>query len=123
MMKKLMISAALVLIHLAATPTLAEPAKTTPACHSAQRDCAQTQKQKQATKDSHKTDKKAVAKQGPKRDEVVKDGRALEPREARRLAKPEVGRAYRVVDDRVVLIDQNTLKVVQVLGLATQVLR
>ncbi|MFT4012616.1 MAG: hypothetical protein QM682_04255 [Paracoccus sp. (in: a-proteobacteria)] len=60
---------------------------------------------------------------GPKVGEVPSGGRALNVVEARKLAKPATGRAYRVVEDRVVLVDAGSKKVLQVLGLASDILR
>lgn len=129
-MKKLMISAALVLLHLAATPGLAEPVKPTQTCRLDQRECQRGIEAKGKT--GHEASRQASPKassgketlnSGPRRGEVIHGGRALQSREARHLAKPETGRGYRVIEDRVVLVDESTMKVVQVLGLASELLR
>ena len=133
-MKKLMISAALVLLHLAATPGLADSVKSQSqqTCRQEQRDCQRGSEAKAKTgseapqragsKTSSKASKEASSS-GPRRGEVIHGGRALQSRETQRLAKPATGRGYRVVEDRVVLVDESTMKVVQVLGLASELLR
>ncbi|SMO93100.1 hypothetical protein [Paracoccus laeviglucosivorans] len=106
--RRLTISAALVLVHILSTPALAGPGHQTPDC-AAQKVC----------KSELKADTKS---KGPKRGETIHGGRSLNTAEQRHLAKPNTGRAYRVVEDRVVLVDQKSMKIVQVLGMASDLL-
>lgn len=116
-MKRMMVLVALTLLHLATTPALAESAGR---CGQADQRCAV---KTEAVKKPTRSDTREQVRKAPKVGQVMKDGRALKTAEARKLAKPATGRAYRVMEDRVVLVDAKTMKIVQVLGLASEILR
>ncbi|WP_423209704.1 hypothetical protein [Paracoccus yeei] len=131
----MMILLGLTLLNLATTPALAEPAAR---CGQAEQRCAvktepakKTQPSKpgapvqkaEPTKKHIPSDAKEQTRKDPKVGEVMSGGRALQTAEVRKLARPATGRAYRVMEDRVVLVDVETMKIVQVLGLASEILR
>ncbi|MBT0782817.1 hypothetical protein [Paracoccus sp. pheM1] len=116
-MKKAMILVALTLLNLATTPGLAEPAAR---CEQAAQRCVL---KTEAAKRPAVSDTGEQPRKGPKVGEVTRGGRSLRTAEARKLARPATGRAYRVVEERVVLVDAGTMKVLQVLGLASDILR
>ncbi|ATQ58308.1 hypothetical protein [Paracoccus yeei] len=134
-MRKIIILTGLMLFHISTTPALADSSVR---CAKEDRNCAvkieQGKKSEQGKKaepgrKSHTAQKQSASdvkqqnSRGPKVGEVARSGRFLNTSEGHKLAKPMAGRAYRVVDDRVVLVDSNTMKVVQVLGLVSEILR
>lgn len=134
-MKRMMILVAMTLLNLATTPALAEPAAH---CGQADQRCAvkteavrkvqpskkvEPGQKAEPTKRHTPSDAREQTRKGPKVGEIMNGGRALKTAEARKLARPATGRAYRVMEDRVVLVDARTMKIVQVLGLASDILR
>lgn len=127
-MRKIIILAGLVLLHISTTPALADPSAR---CAQGDRNCAvKTEPGKKAElgpksreAQKHSASDAKQQSRGPKIGDVARSGRSLNTSEGRRLAKPTAGRAYRVMDERVVLVDSNTMKVVQVLGLVSDILR
>lgn len=126
-MKRMMVLLGLTLLNLATTPALAEPAAR---CGQAEQRCAL--KAEAAKKPAVSgtvsgagtgTGTGEQSRKGPKVGEVTRGGRSLKTVEARKLAKPATGRAYRVVEDRVVLVDAGSMKVLQILGPVSDILR
>ena len=122
-MKRMMILLGLTLLNLATTPALAEPAAR---CGQAEQRCAlkaEATKKPAVSGTGTGTGTGEQSRKGPKVGEVTHGGRSLKTVEARKLAKPATGRAYRVVEDRVVLVDAGSMKVLQILGPVSDILR
>lgn len=124
-MKRMMVLLGLTLLNLATTPALAEPAAR---CGQAEQRCAlKAEAAKKpavsGTVSGAGTGTGEQSRKGPKVGEVTRGGRSLKTVEARKLAKPATGRAYRVVEDRVVLVDAGSMKVLQILGPVSDILR
>ncbi len=118
MMRQWMISAALLLVNLISTPALAEQpsrGEHSQTCGQAERGCAQ---QAQTRQGAART-ARAANQQPPRPGDTVRGGRTLKTDEARHLPRAPAGQAYRVVEDRVVLVDSGSMAIVQVLGLAS----
>lgn len=54
---------------------------------------------------------------GPKVGDNGQRGRPYHPNDHKRFPEPPHGKEYRIIDDNVVLVDKDTLKIVAVLGL------
>ncbi|MDS9469240.1 hypothetical protein RGQ15_16890 [Paracoccus sp. MBLB3053] len=132
-MRKFLISAALGLANLACTPALAAPAEQSP-CQHDKPNCVQPlaagekteQKKAPQAQAANKGAKSVTTQQqhaAPRTGGSARNGRTLRSDELRRLAGPGAGRDYRVVEDRVVLVDASSLKIVHVLGLASELLK
>lgn len=118
-MQRIAVMIAVTLLGFSTLAALAEPSAR---CTSAERCVLQSH-----AKDKGKAQGKAQEKRegapaknaappAPKVGQPAPDGRDPSAAELRKLDKPGAGRGYRIVDDRVVLIDSGTGKVVRVLG-------
>ncbi|MTH80124.1 hypothetical protein [Paracoccus aestuariivivens] len=103
-------------------------------CSQQDRNCAnhaQPQKREQSMQgkadgnrvEERKSQSKVAQVSVPKRGEDAKQGRSLKSADTRSMAKPGAGRDYRVVNDRVVLVDSETNKIVEVMGKAADLLK
>lgn len=90
----------------------------------AQPGTTQTQKS-QAHKPQTQTaqPRKADSHQPPRIGDSARGGRPFVQAQNSRLPRPASGQEYRVVDDRLVRVDSDTLKIVAIIGLLNEVLK
>ncbi|MEI4488078.1 hypothetical protein V8J36_17940 [Frigidibacter sp. MR17.14] len=70
----------------------------------------------------HRSDRAAEVAHGPKIGDNGRGGREVKRAKNGRLPVPPAHQHYRVIDDKVVRVDDNTMKIVAIVGLASALL-
>ncbi len=119
-----------------AIPAAQAQTRTDASCHDSQRSCAQQAIGKSTGKGTGKSTGsgphqkaqggKKTAQAGhpaPRAGEIARNGQRFERAASSRFKSPGRGQEYRVVDEHLVLVDSNTLRIVSVLGLLNTLLK
>lgn len=113
---------ALLVVTLVGFSTLAGLAEPSARCVVGAARCA-TPSDAKAKGNTTSASAKTVPMKAPTVGKTAQGGRAPRGAELRKLGKPAAGRSYRILDDRVVLVESGSGKVLKVLGPASDLLR